>query len=685
MDFRVKYAVMDWWKSYEKQPAIAWGFSVLWLLLISALAFLWNLGSIGLVDETEPLFAEASRQMLETGDWITPYFNGETRFDKPALIYWTQAIAYKLIGVNEWAVRLPSALAAIALMVLGFYTLRYFGFTRPAAVQSDDSSRQPLKIRARQRQLWLSAWLGSAIIAFTPETIVWAHTGVSDMLLSACIGMALLCFFIGYAQNEPGREDLRPISHTPIPSSVWYLAFYVLSALAVLTKGPVGIVLPVLVVGAFLLYLGKFWEVLKETRPIRGGLIFVAIALPWYVLVTLANPKTYIESFFGYHNVERFTNVVNGHSAPWYFYFLVVLVGFAPWSIYLPLAIARIRFWQRERWRAAPRSTHLGLFALFWFGGIFGFFSIAVTKLPSYVLPLMPAAAILVALLWSEEISRVGEAKGAGERGSGGAGKNLLPFILHPSSFILSPRLRTQDSALLISGIVNVLFLFAVAAASFYMPRLIGPDPAAPNLVEQVQQIGLPWRGGVIWSLTAIAATICLLRRSWWRWLWSVNFVGFIAFFIFMLTPAYFLIDTQRQLPLRQLSFSAVQEAKPREELIMVGFKKPSVVFYSQRSVIYLSPEGVSEYITSTSQQEKEPTSFLMLGRPKDISRIGLQPNQYRTLEVAGGYELIRVLPQEVVAIYPNGKQGFLDPGEVEDDRSRKKASPETPNYSTST
>src|SRR4028119_824904 len=96
-------------KTWERQPAVPWVLSTLWVLLISSLAFFWNLGSIGLIDETEPLFAEAARQMTVTGDWITPFFNGATRFDKPPLIYWLMVIAYKIFGVNEFAVRLPSA------------------------------------------------------------------------------------------------------------------------------------------------------------------------------------------------------------------------------------------------------------------------------------------------------------------------------------------------------------------------------------------------------------------------------------------------------------------------------------------------------------------------------------------------------------------------------------------------
>ncbi|HAX77717.1 MAG TPA: glycosyltransferase, partial [Cyanobacteria bacterium UBA11372] len=390
---RITIPVKKYW---QQHPRHRWILSILWVLLIGLVAFFWNLGSIGLIDETEPLFAEAARQMTETGDWIVPFFNGKTRFDKPPLVYWLMAIAYKIIGVNEWAVRLPSAIAALGLTALGFYTLRRFAFPQTRLIEP--------KI---PNYLWFSAWIGAALIALNPLTIVWARTGVSDMLLVGCMGSALLCFFIGYAQREqvtPGAGEQGGRGEKKEEFSPWYVAFYVLSALAVLAKGPVGIVLPGLIIGAFLVYLGKFRLVVRQMRPLLGGLIFAAITVPWYVLVIWKQGDAYINSFFGYHNVQRFTSVVNDHAGPWYFYFLIVLVGFAPWSSYLPLAIARLRFWDRKYWQAAPAATQLGLFALFWFAGVFGFFTIAVTKLPSYVLPLMPAAAIMVALLWTEQM-----------------------------------------------------------------------------------------------------------------------------------------------------------------------------------------------------------------------------------------------------------------------------------------
>ena len=116
------------WRLWQQSAYFMWGISGIGLILICGLVFLWNLGTVGLVDETEPLFAEAARQMTVTGNWITPYFNQETRFDKPPLVYWLMAVGYQVLGVNEWAVRLPSAMAAIVLTITIFLILRSFGF-----------------------------------------------------------------------------------------------------------------------------------------------------------------------------------------------------------------------------------------------------------------------------------------------------------------------------------------------------------------------------------------------------------------------------------------------------------------------------------------------------------------------------------------------------------------------------
>ncbi|PMB52286.1 glycosyltransferase [Fischerella thermalis CCMEE 5201] len=649
-----------------KRPAFVIALSTLWLILVGGIAFFWHLGSIGLIDETEPLFAEASRQMYTTGDWITPFFNGKTRFDKPALIYWCQAIAYSIFGVNEWAVRLPSAIAAMAVISLAFYTVQW-------QLAKQDALEQVFRPSRR----WLTAGIVAAVMALNPEMIVWGRTGVSDMLLTGCIGAALLCFFLGYASQEGsgigdrgqgghGEYHTPHTPHTPptapnphslggvgAPSSPppliprggprlphlpnkWYLACYVLIAGAILTKGPVGIVLPGLIISAFLLYLGKLQEVMREMRLLLGMLIILVLSLPWYMLVIWRNGWNYINSFFGYHNIERFTEVVNGHTAPWYFYFLVVLLGFAPYSVYLPLSMARLKFWQRNYWCSQERSQQLGLFAFLWFVSIFGFFTIAVTKLPSYVLPLMPAAAILVGLLWSDLLKEHRLSKQTDILTS------HTPRRAMARLYITSPT-PPLPSSLLWTGWVNVIFVSAIAVALFYVPRLLGADPAAPQFRQMLQQSGLTKLGSVIWLVCAVVLAVVMLRRRW-RLLIGVNLLAFALSLIFVLTPALFLIDQERQLPLRELSAIAVQVQKPGEELVMVGFQKPTVVFYSQRPVNYIKMSAAAgDYVRKEAVNKTQSDSILVLAQPKKFPEMGLQSNSYQTLGKSGAYQLIRV------------------------------------------
>jgi 4-amino-4-deoxy-L-arabinose transferase-like glycosyltransferase len=588
-------AFEQWCNDIDKRPALAAIASILWVSLIAGVAFFWHLGSTGLIDETEPLFAEASRQMLVRGDWITPFFNDETRFDKPALVYWCQALAYSILGVNEWAVRLPSALAATAVIGLGFYTLYWY-----------QSQKDELEGVSRPSRRWFLSGLGAALIGLNLEMIVWARAGVSDMLLTGCMVCALFCFFLGYANSQEQNSFLP---------SKWYLGFYILIAGAILTKGPVGIVLPGLIVGAFLIYIGKLREVMREMRLLPGIVIIIALAAPWYVLVTWRNGWNFINSFFIYHNAERFTSVVNRHSAPWFFYFLVVLLGFAPYSVYLPLAFAKLKFWQPNFWRNQPRSQQFSIFVLIWFSVIFGFFTIAVTKLPSYVLPLMPAAAILIALLWSDLIETT----------------NIKKAPLSPPS----PQLR-------ISGWVNVILASALAVATFYVTKLIGDDNAAPNFRQLLQQAGLPVVGGIIWLICAIALGLLILQRRWLAVI-GINLTAFTAFLLLVLTPALFIIDSDRQLPLRKLAAVAAQNQQPQEELIMVGFKKPTLAFYSQRTVNYIKlTEEARNYFKNRATNKLQP-SVMVLSQPRKFPEMGLQSTDYKILGDSGAYQLIRV------------------------------------------
>jgi len=578
---------------WEDRPVVAWTLSILWVATICFMAFWWRLDGTGLVDETEPLFAEASRQMVVTGDWITPYFNGATRFDKPPLVYWIMAIAFKIGGVNVWAVRFPSALAATGLTGLGFYTLKQFGHS---GLQNGDGGRSA----------WFVAWLGAALIALNAQTIAWARTGVSDMLLSGCMGAALFSFFIGYGLSGQVKAQTR-----------WYLAFYILIALAVLTKGPVGIVLPGLIVGIFLMYMGNVRTVLGEMQLLRGILLFLVLTVPWYVLVIQANGEAYINSFFGYHNLERFSHVVNNHRAPWWFFFAVVPLSFAPWSAYLPVAIARLQFWRINHWRKQPRASHLGIFALIWFVVVFSFFTIAATKLPSYTIPLLPAAAVLTALFWRDCMFSLTERYGLTDR-------------------------RQSSRGILFSHIGGILFVLLLAVASLLSPRWLKGDKDLPQLQAAVQQLGIPTLAASIWLGLAIASLILLLRRQG-RWIWSVQLIGFVALFLMILLPSVALVDVQRQLPLRNIANTILQVRQPEERLMMVGYTKPSLVFYTQSPFTFVAEHDEVLPTLQKLKRNKKRRSVLLVVRARKLRDTYLTPDQYQLVSESGVFKLLRI------------------------------------------
>ncbi|VXD22223.1 Glycosyl transferase family 39 [Planktothrix serta PCC 8927] len=580
------------WKSWENYPKVTWGISILGLLLLSAIAFLSHLGDIGLIDKTEPMFVEAARQMHLTGDWITPYWNGVTRFDKPPLIYWLIVIAFQAVGVNEWGARLPSAIMAIASTFFVFYTLRYFGVKR--------DNNGSLTSSAITRQAWIGAWWGMIMMALNPAWIAWGRTGVSDMLLASCLTISLLAFFLGYAQPRTRQQK------------GWYFTFYCFAALAVLAKGPIGIVFPILIIGGFLIYTRQWQSVLREMQLLPGIFIFLIIAVPWFILVTLANGQAYLDTFFGHHNFERFTNVVSNHPGPWFYYFPVILVALLPWSVYLPVAIYQIKFWKIQDWRSQDRSQHLGLFALFWFVIIFGFFSASATKLPSYVLPCIPAGVILISI-WGNQKNPI----------QSDQNKIALPFL--------------------ITGLVNILILLALAIASFLSPKLIGDD--TPNFSQLLQISHLPTVSGIIWLIASGITLCCLLRPQWRRGVWLGNALGFFAFMSLVALPAGQLLDTQRHLPLRQLSIRVRQVQQPYEPLLVIGIFKPSLVFYTQQPIQFMT-YNIKQRLLELFPLNSSVDTVLIITQPQEIAKLGLKSSDYQLLENQGDYQLIRIKPE---------------------------------------
>lgn len=550
----------------KRSTKLEWGLAIVWILALGSIVFFNRLGSTGLVDETEPLFVEAARQMTVTGNWITPYFNQVPRFDKPPLIYWLMAIGFQTIGVNEWAARLPSAISGTVLVGFCFYTLKRL---------------VPFRI---------APYLGSAIVALNLITLFFGRLGYSDMLLSACFGGSLLAFFLGYVAS-----DWR-----------WYRAFYLLMGLAVLTKGPVGVVLPSAIVLIFLFWAGKLREVLREIKPIRGIAIFLLVSVPWYIAAYIQNGNAFIQSFFGVHNVDRFTSVVNQHSGAWYYHFVVVLIGFFPWSLCLPAAIAHLF---KSKWRQEARSQHLGRFALVWFAVVLIFFTIAVTKYITYTLPLYPAAAILVTLWFSD--------------------------------CFLQPR---HSRWLKFTVYFSVAASIALGICFYYSPNWLNRDPSMPNLGLRIQQAGLQHIGASIWITAAIFGLILAVQHRL-RWYWVVNLVTFAAFVLFFVTPAITVIDSVRQLPLRQIAQGTIEDRRPNEPIVMAtdAFEKPSLVFYTRQPITFLNRAAMIQPYLSKLRREGKTQSIAMITTPTALIEGNVKPNQYQPLQQYSNYLLVRV------------------------------------------
>jgi 4-amino-4-deoxy-L-arabinose transferase-like glycosyltransferase len=578
--------------------------SALWLVTIGGIGLFWRLGDLGLIDETEPLFAEASRQMLVRQDWVTPFYNELPRFDKPPLIYWYMATAFRGFGQSEWAVRLPSAISAFGLMIAVFYVLLRYTPTRlnpRSANQSADLQLLLSEPQTHSTKPWIAAWIGSACFCLNLLIVIWGRTGVSDLLLCGWIGAALISFFLGYAGDKR-----------------WYWVFHSAIAMAILAKGPVGLVVPGLIIGAFWLYTGQFWTKFWEIKPIRGLLLITIVSLPWYLLVIQANGDDFIRSFFGYHNISRFTGAVNNHGAPIYAHVFFVLFGFAPWSLYLPAAIARLRLHRRSAWLTRPRHQQLGLFAAFWFVVVFVFFTISATKLPSYILPLTPAAAILVGLYWADRLV------------------DPIPNPTHQT-------ITKSDWA-----VVGFLGLLAAAIFSGYYWLTLIDDPAMPNFATAMQNSGLLLWGTGICGGTALALSLVQWQRRS-QWIWVVQCLGMVLFVTCWLMPGYALADGQRQEPLRQIAAAAIVNRAPEEAMIMVGFEKPSLVYYTHRPIAYFRrARSALRYV-----QDMAPTyqfkTLLVVGYPDRLDQLGLQPKDYVMLHRSGAYGLIRVGIQQLM------------------------------------
>jgi len=314
-----------------------------------------NLGTHSLWDMDEGINAEAAREMLESGNWITPYFNYELRTGKPALMYWFVCFSFQIFGINEFAARLPSVIFGLGTVSVTYELAR--------------------KMFSRSTGLIAAFALASCF-----EFCLISHAATPD---SPFVFFLTCSFYLYWIGSEGVRRW-------------WFVPFGAATGFAVLTKGPIGLGMPGLVVLAQLAWTGRL-RTLWDRRLLYGALMFIAVAGPWYGMVMLDTKGRWLQAFLWTDNLVRFSQPADNHSGGPFYHVITIVVMFAPWIVFLPAAIW---YGVREARRPQTEEVEAARKYRFLFAWVLAFlivFSIAATKLPNYVLPLYPALAILAA------------------------------------------------------------------------------------------------------------------------------------------------------------------------------------------------------------------------------------------------------------------------------------------------
>jgi 4-amino-4-deoxy-L-arabinose transferase-like glycosyltransferase len=322
--------------------------------VVCAFLFLAGVQSVGLVGADEPRYAQVAREMMQRHEWVTPTLWGKPWLEKPPLYYWMTGIAYKAAGgVHDWAARLPSVVLTTLMVFFVYFWVRRF---------------------------YRGMELDAALITAASAMVIGFSRGASmDMPLTATLTMAMLSWFAWYTQRK----------------RVWLLPFYFFLALATLAKGPVAVFLAAVIIAIFVA-LRREWKLLLGSLWPPGVLLFLVVALPWYIAVQRANPD-FVHQFIFQQNLARYTSDLYRHSQPFWYFLPVVLLGLVPWVAFVIAAVVdAVRDW-RSSVEQPPGDADLQIFLAIWFLFPVIFFSFSRSKLPGYILPCIPAATILLA------------------------------------------------------------------------------------------------------------------------------------------------------------------------------------------------------------------------------------------------------------------------------------------------
>ncbi len=328
---------------------------VLLLAGFCAFLFFYGIGSFGLIGADEPRYAQVAREMLERHDWITPVLGGHPWLEKPPLYYWQAMLAYSLFGVSDVAARVPSAVDATLLVIAVYLFFRRY--------------RGGVEVDA------------ALITASCAGVIGYARAASMDMALTATFAVGLLAW---WAWRESAQK-------------VYLALFYLLMGLGMLAKGPVAPFLAGIVIG-LCAAATREWRMVARMLWLPGIFLSCVIALPWYAAVQMRNPQFFRE-FILQHNLARFSTNLYHHPEPFWYYVPVTALALLPWIVFVAVAVAQpLRAWWGERKSSQiDLELQFSMFASIWLIVPLIFFSLSQSKLPGYILPVVPAGAVLLA------------------------------------------------------------------------------------------------------------------------------------------------------------------------------------------------------------------------------------------------------------------------------------------------
>jgi 4-amino-4-deoxy-L-arabinose transferase-like glycosyltransferase len=346
-----------------ENPRTSTAARIAWAILILAtlyVCYFSHLGAIGFVGPDEPRYAWIARDMVETGDWVTPRLYGKPWFEKPPLFYWGAAFCFKLFGVSEAAARLPSAISALlATLGLAWLALRLYG---------------------AETARWLLLLLPTTV-----GMIGFSHSAATDMPFSGMLTIAMVCAAVVLGLT---RDENTPI----LPRAPWLalVLFGFFLGLAVLAKGPAAIILSGGAIFFWALFTKRWRDAFRLLHPAAIA-SFCLTALPWYILCARRNPD-FFRIFIIEHNFKRYLTPEFQHVQPFWYYIPVLLVAFLPWIAIFLWSLVK---GTAKLWRTRSTSASTWLF-LCWAGFCLLFFSVSKSKLPGYILPAFPAIGLLI-------------------------------------------------------------------------------------------------------------------------------------------------------------------------------------------------------------------------------------------------------------------------------------------------